>query len=374
MPLESPEFALSSTISDIYDAAIDPSLWKRALGTSCKFVGASSAVLFWHDAANEQSEVLHICNEDPYYTKLYFEKYVTMNPMFPAATFQEVGLVLTSGDIMPWPELEKTRFFREWIKPQGITDAIAVNLEKGSTRSSFLNFRMDATYGRADEVALNRTRLLVPHFQRAVEIGRLFDQGKAVREALTETLDQVAAGVFLVAGDGRIVFANAPAKALLGDGTLLRESNNSLTATVPEANRMLRDILTAARKRDTSVGIGSVVVPLSASPQDRWFAHVLPLTSGSRQRAGEKYAAVAAVLVRKTSLENPTPLEAFSRLYKFTASEVRVLDAVLKVGSVKAMSEMLGISQATVKTHLHNAFRKTGTQRRSDLVKLVAGI
>jgi hypothetical protein len=28
--------------------------------------------------------------------------------------------------------------------------------------------------------------------------------------------------------------------------------------------------------------------------QDRWFAHVLPLTSGYRQRAGEKYATVAA--------------------------------------------------------------------------------
>jgi DNA-binding CsgD family transcriptional regulator len=35
---------------------------------------------------------------------------------------------------------------------------------------------------------------------------------------------------------------------------------------------------------------------------------------------------------------------------------------------------LLGISQATVKTHLHNLFRKTGTRRQSELVKLVAGI
>jgi len=38
------------------------------------------------------------------------------------------------------------------------------------------------------------------------------------------------------------------------------------------------------------------------------------------------------------------------------------------------MAEMLGLSQATVKTHLQNLFRKTGVSRQSELVKLVAGI
>jgi DNA-binding CsgD family transcriptional regulator len=366
--------ALSGLIGDIYDAAIDPTLWKRALGNSCAFVGGHSAVLFWHDAATERSEALHLFNEDPYYNRLYFEKYLTMNPVFPAATFMEPGLVHTTNDIIPQHELVKTRFYKEWIEPQGIVDAIAVNLEKGTARSSLLNIRMDATYGFADDEALRRTRLIVPHYQRAVAIGRLFDQSKAVEAALTKTLDHVEASVFLVGADGRIVFVNAPGQAMLDDGQFLRANNQSLTAVVPEANRMLRDIFLAAEKGDVSVGDRGVAIPLSASSQDRWFAHVLPLTTGQRQKAGEMYSAVAAVFVRKSALENTPPLEKLARLYKFTASEVRVLDAVLKVSSVKAMAEMLGISQATVKTHLHNVFRKSGTGRQSDLVKLIAGI
>jgi DNA-binding CsgD family transcriptional regulator/PAS domain-containing protein len=364
---------LSKVIGDIYDAAIDPSLWKRALGNACLFVGGSSAVLFWHDAATERSEALHLFNEDPHYTKLYFEKYLPMNPVFPAAIFMEPGVVHTTNDIIPQAELIKTRFYREWIEPQGIVDAIAVNLEKGTMRSSLLNIRMDASYGIADEAARHRTRLLVPHFQRAVAIGRLFDQSKTAELALMETLDHIEAGVFLVGAHGRIVFANAPARTMLHEGKLLREERRSLAAVIPEANRVLRDIFAAAEKGDASVGAGGVAIPLSASSQDRWFAHVLPMTSGHRQQTGEAYSAIAAVFVRKTSLENPTPLETIAKLYKLTASEIRVLDAVLKVGSVKAMAEMLGISQATVKTHLHNVFRKTKTGRQSDLVKLVAG-
>jgi DNA-binding CsgD family transcriptional regulator/PAS domain-containing protein len=365
---------LSKVIGDIYDAAIDPTLWTRALQSSCAFVGSGSAVLFWHDAATERSEALHLFNEDPYYTRLYFEKYLTMNPVFPAATFMEPGRVHTSNDIIPQAELVKTRFYKEWIEPQGITDAIAVNLEKGATRSSFLNFRMDATYGVADEEALRRTRLLVPHFQRAVAIGRLFDQSKAAEAALTETLDNMEAAVFLVGADGQIAFANATAKIMLEEGQFVREQDQALTAMVPEANRILRDIFAAAEKGDTPVGVRGVAIPLAVSSQDRWFAHVLPLTSGSRQLSGEMYSAVAAVFIRKTSLDSPPPLEALAKRYHLTASEVRVLDAVLKVSSVKAMAEMLGVSQATVKSHLHNLFRKTGANRQSDLVKLMAGL
>jgi hypothetical protein len=72
---------------------------------------------------------LHIFNDDPHYTKLYFENYLPMNPMFPAVTFMEEGMVHTSGNILPQEELEKTPLL------QGVDrTAIAVNLETGRCR------------------------------------------------------------------------------------------------------------------------------------------------------------------------------------------------------------------------------------------------
>jgi DNA-binding CsgD family transcriptional regulator/PAS domain-containing protein len=366
--------ALSNVIADLYDAAVDPSLWQRALGNACIFVGGASAALVWHDAAANKAQAMHMYNDDVHYTRLYFEKYLPMNPLFPAATFMEPGEVHTSNDIVPQEELVKTRFYREWIEPQGIVDAIGVNLEKGVMRASMLNFRMDASYGIVDEAALQRTRLIVPHFQRAVAIGRLFDQSKTVEAVLTETLDGLEAGVFLLDAQKRIVFANALAQNILAEGKILRENGQALAAVLPEADRLFQEVLAAAERGDDGVGAKGVAVPLSGSSNDRWFAHVLPLTSGQRRQAGATYCATAAVYVRKSPLEGPTPLEAIAKLYKLTASEVRILHAVLKLGSVKAMAETLGISQATVKTHLHNLFRKTDTNRRSDLVKLVAGL
>ena len=65
-------------------------------------------------------------------------------------------------------------------------------------------------------------------------------------------------------------------------------------------------------------------------------------------------------------------MAAFGQSYGVTPSELRVLRAVVEeVGGLKAIAESLGISQATVKTHLHHLFQKTGTRRQADLVKLV---
>ena len=366
---------LSAVIADIYDAAIEPALWQQALASIVSFVGGHSGVLFWHDAASESAQALHLFNDDPTYTRLYFEKYLPMNPVFPAATFMAEGAVHTTTDFISQEELEQTRFYKEWIAPQGIADSLAVNLEKGTTRSSLLNVRMDAALGFENDEARSRMTLLVPHLQRAVAIGRLFDQSKATERALTTTLDHLDAAVFLVGSDGAIAFVNDPARKMLDEATLVRASANALHAVADDADRILRDIFTAAAKGDASVGVRGVAVPLASSSEgERWFAHVLPLTSGRRQEAGQVIHAVAAIFIRKTVPNAAPPLEAIAKLYRLTASEIRILEAVLRVNGVKAMADTLGLSQATVKTHLQNVFRKTGTKRQSDLVKLVAGI
>ncbi|WP_426423297.1 helix-turn-helix transcriptional regulator [Bradyrhizobium genosp. A] len=365
---------LSELIGDIYDAALDPTLWMRALERSCNFVGGSSAVLYWHDVASESSAALHLFNDDPHYTQLYFEKYMPMNPVFPAATFIESGLIYTPTDIVPEAELFDTRFHREWVEPQGIADVICVNLEKGAMSSSVLNIRRDNTHGIVDDGARQRAALIVPHFQRAVAIGRLFDQRKTAQAVLTETLDNVEAAIFLLGLNGRIVFLNGLARTMLDEGALLYERRGALTAVAPDAQRLLRDLVAAAESGDLMAGGQGAAIPLSDSPARRWFAHVLPLTAGDRQRASAVHSAVAAVFVRRTSPASPPPLEALGKLYSLTASEIRVLDAIMKVSGVQALADLLGLSQATVKTHLHNVFRKTGTARQSELVKLIAGI
>jgi DNA-binding CsgD family transcriptional regulator len=51
---------------------------------------------------------------------------------------------------------------------------------------------------------------------------------------------------------------------------------------------------------------------------------------------------------------------------------VRVLQAVMQTSGIAALAQSLGISRATVKTHLNRLLAKTGSKRQADLVRLTA--
>jgi DNA-binding CsgD family transcriptional regulator len=106
---------------------------------------------------------------------------------------------------------------------------------------------------------------------------------------------------------------------------------------------------------------------------ERYIAHVLPLTSGTRRKAGISYGAVAAMFVRKAALDLPSPPVAIAQEFRLTPAELRVLFSVVEIGNISEVAAVLGIVEATVKTHLQHVFEKTGTGRQADLVKLVAG-
>jgi len=199
----------------------------------------------------------------------------------------------------------------------------------------------------------------------------VIDAHKVEAATLADTLDGLAAGMFLVDAVGRIVHANARGHAILVDAKILRGLGGRLSATDLQADKTLSDVFAAAETGDAAIGARGIAVPL-ARDDERWVAHVLPLTSGARRQAGIAYAAVAAVFVRKAALDLPSPLETLSDLYALTPAELRVLMAIVEIGGVPEVAPVLGISETTVKTHLSRLFEKTGTKRQADLVKLVA--
>jgi DNA-binding CsgD family transcriptional regulator/PAS domain-containing protein len=254
-----------------------------------------------------------------------------------------------------------------------------VTLERSGTTLANLAIlfhdRLDdgaARHGLADEEARQRLQLVALHVRRAMLIGAAMGRKTAEAAALADTLDGISAGMFLVDAAGRIVHANASGQALLDERSVLRAGGGKVAAIEAAADQELSQTFALAAGGDAAIGTKGVAVPLKARDGEHYVAHALPLTAGERRRAGAGYAATAALFVRKAGLDVPSPAETIAKLYKLTPSELRVLLAVVEVGGVAEVAEALGISEATVKTHLQRLFAKTETTRQAELVKLVA--
>ncbi|HEY2177337.1 MAG TPA: PAS domain-containing protein [Caulobacteraceae bacterium] len=363
---------LSELIGAIYDAALDEALWPAALGRICGFVGGIATNLFAHDAALARVALYHQWGADPAWEQAYIDTYARMNPGYPAAVFVEIGHVYSVFDMVPEAEIYGSRFYREFLQPQGWGDAAGVNLDRSSTSSAALAVVRRESEGRVDEEMRRRMRLVFPHVRRAVLIGKVVDLGRLEAQTLTAALDALADAVILVAADGRITHANASGERLLGRGETLRGAGGVLGAVDGAAAQELRAAVAACGAGQVSLGLSGMAIPLASRDGGQDVAHVMPLTSGARREIGAAWGAVAAVCVRRAALDTPSPAQVLARRHKLTAGEIRVLLAAVDIGGVAPMAQALGLTQATVKTHLHHLFQKTGARRQADLVKLLA--
>ena len=368
-----PSLEVASTlIGEIYDAALEPERWPNVLERICGFVKGALAVLFWQDSALKTGGRYFSWNDNPPWTRLYFEKYIKYNPLIPGCSFTEVGTVTTARDLMSWEDMRETLFYKEWLAPQGFVDNVYANLERSGTSYAMISITCDERTGPDDEEIRRRLSLLVPHIRRAVLIGKVFEQEQARSAAFAEALDGLAAAVLLLDPEGRLLHVNRRGQELLDQGDPLTLVNGLLRARDRGAQQVLRDVLPLAGAGDEEIGSPGIAIPIQAADGTAYLARILPLGIGTRRGMGQSFGASTALFIHRASLDVPNALDALRVLYRLTASEVRVLDALIQGGGVARLAMSLGIAEATVKNHLHSLFQKTGTRRQADLVRLAA--
>jgi DNA-binding CsgD family transcriptional regulator len=364
---------LSEFIGEIYDAALDSSLWSDVVGKAARFVGGSAAAIYSKSPTAGNGDVYYESGTDPYYRQLYFEKYVKLDPSTTSHYFADVEQLISTADYMPYGEFLETRFYREWAQPQRLVDAVTAALDKSVTSVALFGVFRNESQGVVDDETRRRMRLIVPHIRRSVLIGRLFDLKAAEAASLAETLNGLSAGMCLVDAAGRIVHANTACHVMLDAGDFLSTIGGRIVASDAKLDHTLRGLFAAAGSGDAAVGTQGIALPLRAQDGSHYVAHVLPLTSGARRLAGIAYSATVALFIRKVTTEAPSAPEIIARAYNLTPTELRVLLAIIEVGGVPEVAVALGIAESTVRTHLGNLFLKTGAGRQADLVKIAAG-
>ena len=361
---------LSDLISVVYDAAIDPSLWESAIVRVADFVGGSGAALFCKDVGAYHAASLHgFGYQRPIPVALFRQ-------IYPAAEGHFLGDLeapIATTDLIPFEDFTQTELYRQWAEPQGIVDFLSAVVDRTTISTAILGIFRHGRNGIVDDRARRQMSLVAPHIRRAVLIGRMFEFKAAEVATFVDTLDGLAAGMYLVDATGRLIHANAAGNAILGASDILSLVSGRLVASDAQVDRALRDVFAAAGQGDAALGSKGIAIPLIGRDGERYVAHALPLTSGARRRAGVVYTAVAALFVRRAALAVPSAPQAIGSAFKLTPTELRVLLAIVEVGGVPEVATAFGVADTTIRTHVSRLFEKTGTARQADLVKLVAG-
>ena len=373
---------LSSLIDLIYEAVLDNDLWPSVLIKLADAVGAAHAVM---PSVDWRAKIFATIapRDDPELVASYKEYWAFRDPLFRRATLRPVGErvrpvgeIYTLDSLMPREEFAATPVFNEWWRPAQYSLATAgTNLVAEDQFSALVCISNAPDKDYLTEEQLRLFEAVARHLGRAVRINRQLWKLELANLAATERIEMLPEGVMLADASGRVVLANAVAKAMLDarDGIFLCDGCLAVAGS-PDALRKL--VVSCARR---SVGIGGpggeLEVPRDL-PRSPLHVTVAPLRSDTRLPDVPWIgfgSPVAIVTVTDRDLDRRRRQMNLRRRFDLTFTEAALAAEILKGDGRKAAARRCGISDATAKTHLANIFEKTGTHRQAELVRLLLG-
>ncbi|HEY8564681.1 MAG TPA: helix-turn-helix transcriptional regulator [Beijerinckiaceae bacterium] len=185
--------------------------------------------------------------------------------------------------------------------------------------------------------------------------------------ALTEALDWLEQGVVLVDAAGNVAFANAAARELLARGSGLAIAGGTLQARSPSDAAALRRLIAGCASGSSG---GRSTEPTQPCRIGDPPLLILPVPS-TRSAGSDGGAGIGILFIVDPGRAGLPGADDLQQFFGLTAAEAAVAAEILSGDGLRATSRRLGILPSTARSHLDRIFRKTGTRRQAELVRLL---
>jgi DNA-binding CsgD family transcriptional regulator len=186
---------------------------------------------------------------------------------------------------------------------------------------------------------------------------------------LLAALDSLSLAVILLSANGLVVTMNRAAKRLLNKNGGLRASEEGLVADCPDESAHLRQLVAEA----ATVRAGAEIELTGVLSISRHNASPLQLmVSPSRGFDLDETHPVRVIVFAGDATQRVAPKDDTLRiLFGLTPAECRVAMLLAGGRSPSEISTLVGVSRNTLKSQLSSIYRKTGTGRQAQLVRLL---
>jgi DNA-binding CsgD family transcriptional regulator len=361
----------------VYEAAVDSSLWPRLLEQFAQLLGGHSAALRSYFSITEEGGVLTSPGLDADGMNDLFRQFADRNPLksspevlqqfihTPSEGYYSLPGHKRDVEWLPKAQFVRTDYYNEVYRPLDIHSDISIGLWSSSGAWTGIDVYRSERQGAftADEIAAcDATH---PHLVRALKLGRRLADSLAVGHGLAAAFDASAHGLVLLSRDGAVRHLNRAARMLTASAGGLRVAGGRLSCGGEPGRKLARLIAAAALPH--GVG-GSLAVP---TPE-----RSLPLSliiAPIRAEHAAPFHDGPAVMVCITDLAAglSLPQKRMCDLFGLTAGQARVAAALFEGHEPDQAAVHLGLSIATVRSHMAEIFAKTQTAGQPALARLM---
>jgi DNA-binding CsgD family transcriptional regulator len=267
-------------------------------------------------------------------------------------------------------EFQRSVFYNESIRPIGAFYGLVAKPIKSSGMDSTLSIGRRLGREDFDEVDMRVVRTTLPHLATALRNWKTLTKANLQVRAASHAFDALNVAVALVDAKGKIAFANGLADALLSRDNSLTENGIHIGGTrAPTLRRLRHAIAQCAAKAPRPIKPIEINNHAGAPSLRVTITPLGPRMMDLHAPVG-LVEPVALVTIHDLERGRRVMGEQLSRRFRLTQAEAGVVMELIQGGGREDVARRLGISAATVATHLTHVFAKTGVRRQAELVRL----
>ena len=359
--------AFVSAVEAIYGAAAQPSNWPAALQAIADCTGDVGAVLLYRRTDESFGAIvspsLDAAQRD--YERHWWQHDIRSIRGIPILNHLDAG---TDRHVVSDDEVRTHPIYTQFLIPHGLGWFGAVGISPDPSIVVLISVQRTIKKPRFSDEDLAVIVRLGKHAEQSLRLSiRLMGAELAV-VGLKEALGRVGAGVFVLDGNGGIVFSNSEAERLLDDGLML--SNGRLTARFGSDRTNLSSAIDEAM--NMAVPQPRPILLQRTKAERALIAYVLPLPSVLKSVVDQFLTQARMILLVIDPEQGAMPDPALVRdLLGITLGEARVAALIGSGLPPREAAEVLGITEETARTTLKRVFAKVGVSRQSELAALL---
>ena len=363
-------------LAHLYEAMLDDSLWPTTAALIDEAVGIKGNHLVVAEGLDFYFQQLTYRGERREELERWFEGVAHRDVRLPRLSGLPHGRLVPVSDLYTEQEIKTSFGFNEVLVLGEAQNGLNVRMDGEDGLSIVwvladpLESGLEATSWNSDQLSM--LDALLPHIRQFVRVHQALANAEATGATLVGLLDQADVGVVHLDSKGRMVFANAPADAVLSRGDGLRGTKGrQLAAGLKADDTRLQKLLAAALPRRGGRGLSDSMM-VHRWPDGRYTLHICPVEPRDGTRGVSGLATVAAVVLIVDPAAGPRlDPERVSTVLGLTWSEAQVAAALAEGSSVRDIAAAIHRAESTVRWTIKRIHAKLNVTRQADVVRMV---
>ncbi len=361
--------AVEQLLGRLYGSDLSEQGFVPFLGEIGRAMRSHVVSLQGHDLEHQRGRIDVGIGLTPAWLEL-FERSASEHPWF----LRGGGLLLAHGiaddeGLTTDKELRGTRFYADLLQPVDISHGMALCLNTGPQgQITVLTINRDRQRGYFSPDERRLAQALLPHLRNVYALHQRLSWLQTETQNFRAALDHLPEGVFMLAGNGTVLFANERAQMLEAESVFIRRRHDRISAVFQADESLLRDALSRALSTPppgrVSLGLhdrsGRLAGTITFCPTPRMSANLW-----------SEFDAKTLAFLRSLTPSGKPDLSELRAILRLTLAETRLASALMQGASLDQAAAQFDVTRNTIRTQLHSLFAKTDTRRQSELLRVL---